>query len=169
MSRSEVVLLDLDNCVAEDAWRKQYIRGEGEDLGLSGDDLFFDYHTLSAFDKAEAGWVIPELERLGNPSIFISTGRPERWRLLTSYWIARNLPFTADISAIFMRDNGDNGGNHEVKRNLARFILARGQRIVAAYDDNVKSIAEYRKLGIPAHRVDLAERVFELPSRKEGA
>lgn len=136
------VILDLDNCIADDAWRIPRINWQKSNPV----ERYHEYHSLSAFD------------RVGNEDLFsgqhrviVFTARPVLYSFITREWLKRN-----DIRAehVVMRNNDDRRDSVDLKRHMLHWLPENygvaWQDIVAAYDDRPDVVEMYRKHHIPA-------------------
>lgn len=138
------IILDLDNCIADDAWRIRYINWSFEDP-LS---RYHNYHLLAGFD------------RVGNQELFVNTphdivvftARPIMYQAITEEWLRR-----AGIvpAVLMMRDNNDHQHSRELKRQMLLTLLDNTpltiSDIAGAYDDRQDVIDMYTGLGVAAH------------------
>lgn len=133
MSETPWLILDLDNCLADDAWRRHHLANRD----------FDSYHLLCGFDRmVNRELLLPEHR------IAIFTGRPEKVRVITEHWLRSN---GIDVQALYMRI-GDHQSAVPMKRAmLARFGSAYPDAIIAcAYDDREDIVAMYRSKGLCA-------------------
>jgi len=136
-----MIILDIDNCIADDKWRIPLINHEAANDFVK----FHAYHMASAGDPHENRHVIEPAS-----SIAIITSRPVNYRWLTVDWLERH---KIAYDFLFMREKVDGAfSSPEVKRKAVRtLITAFGhQAITMAYDDRPDVIAMYREEGIPA-------------------
>lgn len=97
---------------------------------------------------------IKVLEMLNNAvydkhSILVVTSRKEKWRGLTSMWLAKN---DARCHALFMRANDDNRPDYEVKKDILDNIN-KYWTVVHAVDDNPNVIALWEENKIPTTKI----------------
>ena len=147
MAKNEVVIFDLDNCLADDNHRVNYI-----DRTKTGDARYEAYHANMGKDKPN-----PEAVRKINTHaeaarrIFILTARPVRYRHATMAWLDMN---AIHYDELIMRPDGDHGTSVKVKRQMLNWMTESydvvGSEIVMAYDDRDDVIAMYKSLKIPA-------------------
>lgn len=155
------ILLDLDNCISADAWRRVYLAPEYHDHDIEPKALgrFHAYHRLCYLDRGAFFVTLQvELRRLDQPKIIINTGRPELYRSMTVLWLKSRLT----VEHILMRPNTDHSPAVELKKTNLK--VARGElgyEIVGAYDDHADVVAMYRESGIEAKRVAIDENFFE--------
>jgi hypothetical protein len=145
-----IIILDLDNCIADDNWRHKFIR-EGEP---DTDKKFHDYHSLALLDRPgntilyfREYWPLKISEL--NPAIVISTARPEAWRTMTQHWLDIN---RIEINQLYMRADGDHRPATAIKLDNLKKILSDygicAQQVIGAYDDRPDVIQMYRDAGI---------------------
>lgn len=138
------IILDIDNTIANDAWRIPKINWSIENPAAR----YHDYHSLSAWDEP------------GNTELFIGsqhniavfTARPVAYRATTEEWLKRA---GVEYNILIMRGEDDHRHSRDLKRHqlhslLAHFDTGYGM-IEAAYDDREDVIEMYRKFGINAH------------------
>jgi FMN phosphatase YigB (HAD superfamily) len=82
-------------------------------------------------------------------AILIVTSRKEKWRGLTSMWLAKN---NARSHALFMRDNDDNRPDYEVKKDILSKIEDFWV-VVHAVDDNPNVIKLWEENKIPTTKI----------------
>lgn len=144
MSNKKYVIVDLDNCIADDAWRIPRINWQKSNPM----ERYHDYHSLSGFDA------------LGNRDIvdqhcvenIILTARPTLYRAITEEWLARNrVPY----KYLIMRNNDDHQHSAALKRQMFYWLPAlynvAWTDIVAAYDDREDVIDMFCQHRIDAH------------------
>lgn len=135
-------ILDLDNCIADDAWRIQHINWQQKDLFLR----YVAYHQLAPWDWARNH----ELFANYNGSIIVITGRPVFFRAAAEEWLRRN---GIQFAHMIMRNDHDYRYSVEVKRTavggLSEYDVAL-KDIEMAYDDHEPVVSMYREFGIPA-------------------
>lgn len=145
-----VVILDIDNTIAHDAWRIRLIEHDNPDHVAR----YHAYHVASALDCAG------NQQLFADPGVLyaIFTSRPARYRDITAAWLRmRGVGFRW----LMMRGDGDLRGSVEVKRDfLYRLRSVHGvefERIMCAYDDRRDVIAMYGEMGVVATHIQLAE------------
>lgn len=81
--------------------------------------------------------------------VIIVTSRKEKWRGLTSYWLAKN-----DIGhhALYMRSDDDNRPDYEVKKDIL-LKIKNHWNVVHAVDDNPNVIRLWENYGIPTTKI----------------
>src|SRR5579862_9309588 len=90
------LILDLDNCIADDGWRIRYINWKHPDLFVR----YHQYHSLSPWDQIGNR----ELFQSTPHRVFILTARPVLYREMTEEWLRRN---GVTYAAMLMRNNHD--------------------------------------------------------------
>ena len=141
-----MIILDLDNCIADDAWRIPRINWQ-----KTGDARYHDYHMLCAFDA------------VGNKRLFahenhvlILTGRPVMVRATTAEWLRR---VGVNYLHLVMRNDGDQSPSAALKRKqvlwLRDFYGVELSDVRIAYDDREDICAMYRDLGLRAQCVSI--------------
>lgn len=136
-------ILDLDNCIADDAHRIPLIDWSATDPVRR----WRTYHEASTQD------------RLGNEelihvpagsAIVVFTARPQIYSTITWAWLARH---HVNASMVYMRRDGDDRGSVEVKREmLFQFLWHTGvdRKGLEAYDDRAEIVEMYHSIGISA-------------------
>lgn len=139
-----ITILDLDNCIADDAWRIPHIDWTQQDP----DRRYAKYHALCAFDAAANA----DLWADAPPrSCLIITARPESVRCQTEEWLRRaGVP----VRDVLMRQTGDRRVSTELKAELMWRYMSRHALsafdVAGAYDDRVDVVAMYRRYGLRA-------------------
>lgn len=138
------VIVDLDNCIADDAWRIPRINwAKSNPL-----DRYHDYHSLSGFDQLgnEDILLAPRHERL-----VILTARPLSYRAITEEWLHRN---GVNYWHLLMRNTSDHRSSLELKRTMLGWLQELYnvplRQVVAAYDDRPDIVEMFREHGLPA-------------------
>lgn len=139
------IILDLDNCIADDAWRIPKINWQKSDPM----DRYHDYHSLSAFDDLRNEDILVGV-REGTEAAIIFTARPVQYRAITEEWLRRKeVPFRY----LIMRNNNDRRPSLELKRTMLHWLPevydVPWNSVVAAYDDRPDIVAMYRKNHMP--------------------
>ena len=138
-----VIILDIDNCIADDSWRIPRINWEAQDPL----NRYHDYHSLSAFDTAHNH----ELYINTRCDIVIFTARPIMYRSITEEWLKRH---GVGYQLLMMRDMDDHCHSVELKRKQLMALFnntdIKAGDIVGAFDDRPDVIAMYATFGIPS-------------------
>lgn len=136
-------ILDLDNCIADDAWRIPLIDGR-----LEGHARFAEYHRAGLEDETGN----EDLFRDTGLSLVFFTGRPVYYNARTNWWLKRKgIP----AAAVFLREAPDHRSSVEVKDEMLDRFLRMGVSladIVDAYDDRSDVVEMYRRAGIKAEQ-----------------
>lgn len=137
------IILDIDNCIANDAWRIPRICWQHEDPMRR----YHDYHSLSAFDTAGNRHLFESSPH----KIFVFTARPVHYHALTEEWLRRN---GVDFEALLMRNDDDHASSTDLKLRQLKWLLndygvCRGD-IFCAYDDRPDVVAAFERAGVRA-------------------
>jgi hypothetical protein len=135
-------IYDVDGTLANVDPYLHYVRGSNRDY-----DAFHEA-SINALPNIEV------LEMLNNSvsdghAILIVTSRKEKWRGLTSMWLAKN---DARSHALFMRADEDNRPDYEVKKDILNKISNHWD-VVHAVDDNPSVIALWQEHQIPTTKI----------------
>ena len=81
--------------------------------------------------------------------VLVVTSRMEKWRGLTSYWLAKN-----DIGhhALYMRKDDDNRSDYDVKKDIL-LQIKKHWNVFHAVDDNPSVIKLWENYGIPTTKI----------------
>lgn len=137
-----VIILDLDNCISDDAWRVKHI-----DWSAPVSTRYTNYHSLAGMDRLANN---PELLCKGH-DIVVSTSRPDTVRMQTTGWLLRNglRPWI-----IMMRPVGNQEPSVDLKRSnllaLRDGYNVKFGDILMAYDDHAEIVEMYKEHGVPA-------------------
>lgn len=136
------IILDLDNCIADDEWRIPHILWAHEEPMRR----YHKYHSLAAFDKLGEPWSHPAGSR-----VVIFTARPELYRHQTEEWLFRS---GLRPAAVLMRSNKDNSKSVEIKERMLHQLQHKVGISIAeishALDDREDVVAMYRSYDIRA-------------------
>lgn len=140
-----LAFVDLDHTLTDSYWRDPMI-------GVVSWD---EYHAAGRQDKP-----IPEMVALVNAlhdsgwSVIAITGRPERFRQMTSKWL---LDYNVMIDTLVMRANDDFRPTPEYKLAEAKAIMAAEEDFVAVvFDDRDDVCAAFKAERIVAVQVQTA-------------
>ena len=139
----EYIIVDLDNCISDDAWRIPRINWDKEDPV----ERYHDYHLLSGFDEIHNTDIFQ-----GERGIIIFTARPTTYAAVTQEWLRRkNVRYTF----LVMRNKNDHRHSTELKETMLEWLPqicgVPLNKIVAAYDDRPDVVRMYQKYNIEAH------------------
>lgn len=108
------------------------------------------YHTKSLDVAAHEEIArIARMEYLWGNHVIVVTARKERWRAITAAWLARH---QIHHHALFMRGDGDNRSDYEVKKDILTAI-SKHWNVTAAWDDNPHIITLWQEHGIQTTKV----------------
>lgn len=137
-----MIILDLDNCIADDEWRIPHIQWQHTDPHRR----YHSYHMLAPWDKVKNR----ELFK-GRGPIAIFTGRALLYREFTVEWLKRA---GVEVAHLLMRNNHDRRTSVELKRtqlqHLISFYGVPMNSIERAYDDRPEIVDMYRAHGLQA-------------------
>lgn len=137
-----MIILDLDNTIANDVWRIPKINWQHADPLAR----YHDYHSLSAFDAPGNEDLFKERD-----DIIIFTARPVHYHAITEEWLNRN---GVNFQVLLMRNNDDHSHSKDLKlRQLAWLQNDYGinkSDIFCAYDDRQDVVDAYLAAGIHA-------------------
>lgn len=140
---SGVVIFDLDGCISDDRWRREYI-----DNLRTGAPHWEDYHDRAQMDHPVNEPIVDRHLRTADRIMF-STARPDRYRVRTENWLRRHFVDPGEERVILaMRPEGDLSPSATMK---IAALYAHGitpDEVTAAYDDREDVIAAYREWGI---------------------
>lgn len=145
-NRPSVVIIDIDNCIADDQHRIQHIDWTTSDLTAR----YAAYHARCEQDRA----VIHERIRLqivpGVTRVFFFTGRPVALNEKTRHWLNIHFPF--EWEALLMRNNDDHRPSAKLKQAQLESLLLHHnvelEDIAMAVDDRQDVLDTYRAAGI---------------------
>jgi hypothetical protein len=135
-------IFDVDGTLANVDEFLHFMRGGKKD--------YDSFHSASINAKPNLE-VLSMLDNaiLKGHAILIVTSRKEKWRGLTSMWLAKN---NARSHALFMRDNDDNRPDYEVKKDILNKIQDFWV-VVHAVDDNPNVIRLWEENKIPTTKI----------------
>lgn len=141
------LLIDLDNCVAEDFWRLHLIDWANPDM----DARFRQYHLACVHDPAHHLFLTKLATRLT-----IITARPIEYAAQTIDWLTRH---KVEYASLYMRPKGDHRQSVIVKEELLSMVK---RPIDWAVDDRADIVTMYRRYSVPAsilaiHDIDWKE------------
>lgn len=139
-----MIILDLDGCISNDAWRIPSINWQKQDPN----DRYHDYHSLAPWDELGNRDLIDGHD----DQITILTARPVSFRAATVEWLKRNdVPFRH----LIMRNIDDHRPSVKLKETQLAWLRSHYgvpfTFIKAAYDDRPEVVEMYRSKGINAH------------------
>jgi hypothetical protein len=139
-----LIILDLDNCIADDQWRIRRIDWSETDPTAR----YHVYHGLAAFDRiANTDICRPLVPH----DIVVFTARPSFYKAPTAEWLRRN---GVNFNALFMRPNNNHICSRDLKlmflNSLVKEFGVDPGSIACAYDDRDEVVDMYRRFGIKA-------------------
>lgn len=134
-----IVVFDLDNCLANDAWRMVHINWARTDP----DERYATYHSLCHRDEHANKRVFDGVTRFARP-VFL-TARPESVRQATELWIFDHFGIFQPL--VMMRREGDHRPSVELKREMITLLPSKP---MMAFDDRNDVCAMYASMGIVA-------------------
>lgn len=163
MTATKYAVFDLDNCIADDAWRIPQIDWTTNDM----DKRYEKYHAQCSADefinrevligKQQSGW-----------KIVIMTARPSTVRSDTEAWLAKS---GIDHIRLYMREDGIVAGSAELKKGMMQdFLAIEGcePSNVVAFDDRQDVLDAYAKLGVNTWRLAIhSEDAYNPPRSPE--
>ena len=142
MSKPKAHIYDVDGTLANVDPYLHYVRGSNKDY-----DAFHEA-SIDALPNIEV------LEMLNNSvadrySVIIVTSRKEKYRGLTSMWLAKN---NITSHALFMRADNDNRPDYEAKKDMLDKITQLWD-VTHAVDDNPNVIRLWEDNGITTTKI----------------
>lgn len=157
-----VIILDIDNTIADDAWRIPHINWAKRDP----DARYHPYHLLSGFDAAGNR----HLFESDDHAIALFTARPTTYEPLTREWLRRN---GVRHEWLLMRNPGDHRPSADLKLAQLAWLLTfygvHRSEIVGAFDDRADVVAAYRAAGLTAAQVAIHSVCAYTPPREQRA
>jgi FMN phosphatase YigB (HAD superfamily) len=136
------IIFDVDGTLANVDPYLHLVRGSNRDY-----DAFHEA-SIDALPNFE---VVEMLNQafFDQRQIIIVTSRKEKWRGLTSQWLAKN-----DIGhhALYMREDDDNRPDYEVKKDIL-LKIKKHWNVLHAVDDNPNVIRLWEEHGIPTTKI----------------
>jgi uncharacterized HAD superfamily protein len=135
-------IYDVDGTLANIDPYLHYVRGPEKDYDA--------FHSASINALPNYG-VIQMLNNtvFDGHAVLIVTSRKEKWRGLTSMWLARN---NIRSHALFMRTDEDHRPDYEVKKDILDKIN-KHWNVLHAVDDNPSIIKLWEEHGIPTTKI----------------
>ena len=142
------IILDLDNCIADDAWRIQFIDWPQDNMFRR----YHNYHMLAPFDKLRNETLFANTDY----NYWVFTSRPQFYHVTTMQWLIQN---GLGDSNVMMRPDNFHGKTVQLKQIMLEQMLQHGgvdrKDIVCAYDDRNDIINMYKSLGVRAEQVKI--------------
>ena len=141
-TRPTAYIFDVDGTLANVDPYLHHVRGPNRDYEA------FHEASIDALPNIE---VVEMLNHafFDQMHVLIVTSRKEKWRGLTSYWLAKN-----DIGhhALYMRSDDDNRPDYEVKKDIL-LKIKKHWNVIHAVDDNPNVIKLWEDHGIPTTKI----------------
>lgn len=156
------VILDLDNCIADDSWRIPRINWQK----TNPMERYHDYHSLSAWDRLSNARIAHDPAF----SYIIFTARPVLYRAITEEWLQRWGVF---YEHLIMRNNDDHTPSVDLKKKMLNWLhdhygIQRSD-IAHAYDDRPDVVGMYIYEGLQASVLSIHDVCAYTNPNKEAA
>lgn len=155
-------IIDLDNCIADDAWRIPRIEWQHTNPMRR----YHAYHSLAPFDVCRNREIFEGVK----DNIVVFTARPFHYRAATEEWLGRN---GVPVKCLIMRNDEDHRPSVMVKEWQLNILLAHyhvhEDEILAAHDDREDICAMFERRGIPATRTRIHDVCAYTQPTKESA
>jgi hypothetical protein len=143
----KVNVIDLDNCIADDRWRRTRLEGK---TFSNSQDYYKSYHEGMEFDDFLNG-------KICTGRIVVITGRPEKYKEQTKFWLRKN---GIHHDALYMRSNDDNRASPDIKRDAFLSMIfdldIEDVSNVTCYDDRDDVLEMYMKsFGVKAVKMSI--------------
>jgi FMN phosphatase YigB (HAD superfamily) len=138
----KVVIFDVDGTLANVDPYIHFVRGLKKDYDAFHEasiDAMPNFEVLQMLNQAVSD----------RHAILVVTSRKEKWRGLTSMWLAKN---NARSNALFMRADNDYRPDYEVKKDILDKINEYWD-VVHAIDDNPNVIRLWQENNIPTTKI----------------
>lgn len=132
------VIFDVDGTLSDSSKRLKYIEGKKKDWNSFYNEVIFDEPI------PEVVWLAKTLRDSGC-KIVICTGRPEKIRNLTEYWLNKH---GVDYDDMFMRPTKDHRPDYIVKGELLDKIYEAGYDPFMVFDDRASVVKMWRETGL---------------------
>jgi uncharacterized HAD superfamily protein len=140
--KSTAHIYDVDGTLANVDPYIHFVRGSNRDY-----DAFHEA-SIDALPHYEVVQMLNNTVSDGH-AVIIVTSRKEKWRGLTSMWLAKN---NIRSHALFMRADDDHRPDYEVKKDILHKINNHWE-VLYAVDDNPSVIALWEENGIPTTKI----------------
>ncbi len=161
----KVVIIDIDNCLADDAWRREFLRPQYEQSGLRQSlSPWHVYHDLAPLDTPGFVHEFEVFMRHEQPTdVFFCTMRPEIYRYSTHHWLQRHHPSIR--GRVIHRGIEDERPPVRVKFSMLCEICRKYDfalsEIIAAFDDHRAVLDMYREEGLRAVEANIELGIFD--------
>lgn len=138
----DAVIFDMDGTLADVAPMRHYV----SDPNHKNFDAFHKSACLFARPIVPVRKAASTAYYQNNEAVLIVTARKRMWGDLTKQWLDNwAIPYTR----IYMRANGDDRRDYEVKRDILARIRSQGFHVKWAWDDNPNVVQLWLEEGIP--------------------
>ena len=131
------IIVDIDGTIADNMHRQSVLDAEPKDW----DAFFRECHLDLPIEP------IVEIVKLLEPhyAILIVTGRSEKYRELTKFWLKKyNIPY----DELYMRPENDYRPDHEIKEEILFTIRKNNYNPLLAIDDRQSVVDMWRRNGL---------------------
>jgi hypothetical protein len=145
-----IIILDLDNCIANDAWRIPFINWGAKDP----QERYHVYHALAHHDENNLDWVHREMREHGVDEVdaYVLTARPVKYHRETKAWLDDHMPASINVVGLLMRNDTDHRHSVEIKRQQMRHLQSHWDvdfdRVIFAADDRHDVVEMFRTYGV---------------------
>jgi hypothetical protein len=137
----KVFIVDIDGTIADNKHREHLIKEAGWDAFFEACDK----------DKPIEHMRVLLAALCEHAEIIYVTGRPERMREKTIYWL---LTYGFPVGhSMYMRQDGDHRPDHLIKDEILDALLARDIVPIMAFDDRQQVVDMWRDNGVPCAQV----------------
>ena len=141
MPTEDMIILDIDNCIADDEWRIPRIEWRFKNPMMR----YHAYHALAPWDNCRNQRLFRDKKCL------VLTARPLLYRVMTEEWLRR---CGVQIKQLVMRNNNDHGSSLRIKTQQLQWLVnlygVKLEEIEMAYDDRPEIVTMYREHGLQA-------------------
>lgn len=143
--QKKAVVFDLDGTLANIQKRREILKQNPKNWDNFFSDMASDLpnHAIVELFKVLAATQCYIM--------IVVTGRPERYREVSSRWLAKH---DLKIANMFMRREGDRRGDNIVKREILHEIQSSGLEIAFSVDDRESVVKMWRDNGITCLQCD---------------
>lgn len=145
MSKVDCAVIDLDNCISDDAWRMHLC----ELHHTAPNDRYHKYHAQCEGDLYRNSWIVRELARKYK-ALFVFTSRPEEVRFKTQRWLNR---WRVPVNGIIMRPTDNHEPSTVLKERMLKEMLDEKYKVRYAIDDREDILKMYADNGIQTQKV----------------
>ena len=149
MVKVPAYIFDIDGTLSDCSQRKHFVEQEVKDWdnfykGMAEDEPNWD--VINILNKIL-------LSNFSGKILFV-TGRPESYREVTEYWLAKYFrELNAYNCKIFMRKDGDYRSDAVIKKELWETVLEPIYDCYGVFEDRKQVVDMYRELGLTVFQV----------------